>query len=278
MVGLTTVRIRALASAAHPEPVVAVTALVAGLAWSAGRGWSSLLVAAAVGVGHLGIGWSNDYLDRDLDRTAGRTTKPIVAGTVSASTVRTAAIAALVAHVPLALLTGVYGAVALFAAEAIALAYNWRLKDLPVSVLAYAVSFGLAPAVITLGMTPPHLPAPWAVGVAAGLGITGHLTQVLGDVPSDRQRGSHGFPQLLGRGSSTWLAVIALVSAALIAVIGSGLMIAIAVPLLLIELAGATGILIAARRGAHRLSFRLVLVLAVIVVVALLLAGRRIAA
>ncbi|MFZ0216803.1 MAG: UbiA family prenyltransferase, partial [Candidatus Dormiibacterota bacterium] len=192
-------RIAGLVAAAHLEPVIAVTVLVGVLAWTAGRGLSTWLLAAAVGLGHLAIGWSNDYLDRDLDRSAGRTQKPLVAGTVSPRLVGGAAIAALLIHLPLALLAGVYGAVALFVAEAGALAYNLRLKDLPVSVAVYAVSFGLLPAVVTLGSTPPHLPAGWAIAAAALLGIAGHLTQVLGDLPDDRRRGSRGFPQLIGR-------------------------------------------------------------------------------
>src|SRR5438270_12498188 len=85
----------------HPEPVAAVTAANGVLAISAGRGWTTVWVVTAVLAGQLFVGWTNDYLDRDLDRRAGRSDKPLAAGAVPAPRVRSAAIVALVACVPL---------------------------------------------------------------------------------------------------------------------------------------------------------------------------------
>ena len=41
------------------------------------------LVVAAVLAGQLSIGWLNDVLDAERDRTAGRADKPVAAGAVS---------------------------------------------------------------------------------------------------------------------------------------------------------------------------------------------------
>jgi len=74
----------------HPEPVFAITAAVGVLALSAGRGWGTVWAVTAVLAGQLFVGWTNDYLDRDLDRRSGRTDKPLASGLVPAGRVRVA--------------------------------------------------------------------------------------------------------------------------------------------------------------------------------------------
>src|SRR5215472_5299385 len=108
-----------LLAACHPEPATAVTLLTSLLALAAGGGLRTLLLAAAVGAGQLGVGWSNDYLDRDFDRAAGRPDKPLAATTTAAAgprLVRAAAVVALLAAVPLSLLVSVGFALAHLAA------------------------------------------------------------------------------------------------------------------------------------------------------------------
>ena len=62
----------ALAAACHPEPTVAVTAMVTALAVTAGRTVGGVvLVGAAVLTGQLSIGWLNDLLDADRDAPSG---------------------------------------------------------------------------------------------------------------------------------------------------------------------------------------------------------------
>ena len=81
----------ALLRSSHPEPTVAVTVMVTALAVTTGRDLPGvLLVAAAVLTGQLSIGWLNDYVDRDLDTTAGRVDKPLASGAVGAEAVRIA--------------------------------------------------------------------------------------------------------------------------------------------------------------------------------------------
>ncbi|MGH7911997.1 MAG: UbiA family prenyltransferase [Candidatus Dormibacteraceae bacterium] len=267
-----------LARAGHPQAVLAVTLLVGALAVGVGRGWGAIGVTLAVFFGHLVIGWSNDWIDLPRDRSLGRTDKPLVTGELGTSALGWAVAVAAVAHLLLILLSGIPATLVLLGAEAVAVAYNLRLKDLPVSVLAYAFSFGLLPAVITLGLTPPRFPAWWAVVAAALLGVAGHLTQVLGDIPDDRARGSRGFPQLLGRGVSTVLAAACLVAGGVCVVLGAGLPALLAVPLLLLLAGAVAGFLAGARARRPRLAFRLTLAAALVVAAALLASGRGIVA
>ena len=86
-----------LVRACHFQPTLAVTAVTTGLAALAGRSaWGCVAVAVAVLAGQLSTGWSNDWFDAARDTANGRTDKPIVSGAVDVSTVRAAALAALV--------------------------------------------------------------------------------------------------------------------------------------------------------------------------------------
>lgn len=263
----------ALVRAAHPEAVLAVTVLAGALAVAAGRGWSAIGVAAAVGLGHLALGWSNDWLDLDRDRARERRDKPLARGEIGVLPVAVAIVVALVLHLGLILLSGLPATLALLGAEAVALAYNLGLKELPLSVLPYAFSFGLAPAVITLGLTPPRLPAAWAVVAATLLGVSGHLTQVLSDIPAERRLGVQGLPQLLGVRTSSVLAAAATVAAGACVAVATGRWV-------VVGLAGvpAAGFLAAALAGRPRLAFRLTLLAALAVVAGLVLSGGRIVA
>ena len=158
---------------AHPEPVFAVTAAVAVLALSAGRGWSAGWAVTAVLAGQLFVGWTNDYLDREQDRLSDRTDKPLVTGLVPAGRARVAALVALAACVPLSLANGLAAGGVHLGAVGLASIYNAGLKSTPASVVPYLVCFGLVPAFVTLGMNPGHLPPAWATAGAALLGSGG---------------------------------------------------------------------------------------------------------
>ena len=282
---------RALLAACHPEPAALVTLLTSLLALSAGRGLRTLWVAAAVGAGQVSVGWTNDYLDRDLDRRQGRRDKPLAAergrsgpvpaAPLSAAAVRTAAICAGVACVPLSLAVTAGFAAAHLAAVACAMAYNAGLKTRPVSVLPYAVAFGLLPAAVTLGLPLPRWPPAWAVAAGALMGAGGHLTQALPDIPADRRDGIRGLPQLLGQRASAAAAAVLLLVANATIVAGSGAgapggRIAGGLRLAgLAVVAGlAAGVLAAALARRPRLAFRLMLGAAALTVLAFLGGGR----
>ncbi|MBB2744472.1 UNVERIFIED_ORG: 4-hydroxybenzoate polyprenyltransferase [Microbispora rosea subsp. rosea] len=188
-----------LARACHPGPAAAVTTLVAALVAVAGWGPAgTTLTALAVLTGQLSVGWCNDAVDAARDAAAGRTAKPIVAGLVSARTVRVAAFAALVACVPLSLACGVVAGATHLSAVAAAWVYNLWLKGTAASWAPYAAGFGAVPVFVSAG-TPGHaLPAWWAVLAAALLGCAAHLANVLPDIETDVATGVRGWPQRLG--------------------------------------------------------------------------------
>jgi 4-hydroxybenzoate polyprenyltransferase len=188
-----------LARACHPGPAAAVTTLVTALVAVAGWGpWGTALTALAVLTGQLSVGWCNDAVDAARDAAAGRTAKPIVAGLVSARTVRVAAFAALAACVPLSLACGVVAGATHLLAVAAAWVYNVWLKGTAASWAPYAAGFGAVPVFVTAGTPGDAQPAWWAVLAAALLGCAAHLANVLPDIEKDVATGVRGWPQRLG--------------------------------------------------------------------------------
>jgi 4-hydroxybenzoate polyprenyltransferase len=209
-----------LARASHLQPTLAVTVIAAALALSAGRGAGAALVALAVLAGQLSIGWSNDYIDRDRDRRAGRMDKPIPSGEVAARTVRAGAIAAASACVPLSLLAGWRGGLVHLAAVAAGWTYNGWLKNTSASVLPFAAAFGALPAFVTLGLRGHPFPPAWATIAAAVLGAGAHFVNTLPDLIDDERTGIRGLPHRVGRHGSLLLGALLLVSATFIVAIG----------------------------------------------------------
>lgn len=274
--------------ACHPEPTALVTVLTSLLALRAGRGPGVVWVAAAVLAGQLAVGWTNDYVDRDLDRAAHRLDKPLVrparfgggAGysRLRPATVRTAAIAALAACVPLSLASGVGFTVAHLTAIAFAMTYNAGLKSTLLSVVPYTVAFGLLPAAVALSLPSPRWPATWAPAAGALIGAGGHFTQALPDIPADRRLGVIGLPQAIGQRASGAVAALLLLGANATVAVGPG-------PPGAIQLAGvalaailAAGIVAAALTDRPKVSFRLTLAAATVAVLAFVASGRSLAA
>jgi 4-hydroxybenzoate polyprenyltransferase len=261
----------------HPEPVFAITAAVGVLALSAGRGWSAIWAVTAALAGQLFVGWTNDYLDRDLDRRSGRLDKPIVAGLVPAGRVRLAAIVALVACLPLSLANGLAAGLVHLAGIGLATIYNAGLKSTPASVIPYVVAFGLLPAFITLGLHPSRLPPAWASLGAALLAGGAHFTQVLPDIEAERRLGIRGLPHLLGVRGSTVTAAVLLAASALLILLGPGHPGELQLSLLGLTLLAIAGVVGAGLSGRHLLSFRLTLVTAGGVALIFVLSGRGLA-
>ena len=261
----------------HPEPVFAVTAANGVLAVSAGRGWTTVWVVTAVLAGQLFVGWTNDYRDRDLDARAGRTDKPITSGAVPAHLVRNAAVAALVACVPLSLANGLVPGVLHLVAVGIATLYNLGVRATPFSVVPYLLCFGAVPTFITLGLQPPHLPPLWTTAAAALLGAGGHFTQVLPDIEEDRRLGVNGLPQRLGTRASTLTAAALLLASALLVLLGPGPPGELQLAALALTLGVIGGIVYGGLSGRHRLAFRLTLAAAAGVAGVFLLSSRSLA-
>ena len=192
-----------LVRACHFQPTVAVVAVTTALA------------ALAVLAGQLSTGWSNDWFDAGRDTAVGRTDKPIVAGTVAVATVRAAALVAVVACVPLSLLSGWRAAVVHLVAVGSAWAYNAGLKATVLSPVPYAVSFGLLPAFVTLGLPGHPWPRPAVMVATALLGVGAHFVNTLADRDDDARSGIAGLPQRMSERADLLVGVVLLVACAL---------------------------------------------------------------
>jgi 4-hydroxybenzoate polyprenyltransferase len=190
---------RALLLACHPGPSAVVTVVVLVLGVTLGyEPLRLILLGGAVLTGQLSIGWSNDWIDAKRDIAVHRTDKPVARGDVTPATVRIASFVALAATVVLSAFLGPVAAAAQLTGVAAGWAYNVGLKSTPLSIVPYAVCFGLLPAVATFGQLHPRAPAPWVLAVGALLGIAAHFTNVLPDLDDDRRTGIRGLPHIVG--------------------------------------------------------------------------------
>lgn len=209
-----------LVRACHPLPTVAVTALTAGLVVGADGTWGrGLLVVAAVLTGQLVIGWSNDLVDAERDRSVGRADKPVARGDVGVRTVRWALVLATIATVVLSLAVSLpAAALHLVLVVGSGLAYNLGLKATAWSWVPYAVAFGALPAVAWVG-SGSGAPPWWSVAVGALLGVGAHLLNVLPDLADDEQTGVRGLPHRLGERRTRFVAPLLLLSGSVIVVL-----------------------------------------------------------
>jgi 4-hydroxybenzoate polyprenyltransferase len=216
-------RAAALLRAAHAPPTIAVTALATTLAATSGRDLTgTVLVASAVLTGQLSIGWSNDIVDRDRDRAASRSDKPVATGAVTERMVRLACGSAAAACLPLSLASGWRAGLCHLVGVAGGWAYNLGLKRTMFSWLPYAISFALLGAFLSLGL--PGHPAPhwWVLAAAALLGVGAHFLNVVPDVATDRAAGILGLPQRLGADRARTGGAVLLAAAAAIVTLGPG--------------------------------------------------------
>jgi 4-hydroxybenzoate polyprenyltransferase len=261
-------RAGALLLAAHPLPSAAVTAFAAATGAAAGLGAGrAVLLAAAIFVGQLSIGWANDYVDAGRDRAVGRPDKPLARRALPDGVVGVAAGVALLADVPLSLALGARAGAAHLAAVGSAWMYDALLKPTVASFVPYAVSFGLLPVVIA--GTLPGGPRPRLLIVVAGalMGLAAHFANTVGDTADDARTGVRGLPQRVGPAQSLAAAATLVAAAAgcLVAVTDAAVSALAAAAVDVVALAVVARV--ATRSGSRRLAFR-ALLLAVAVLIA----------
>lgn len=201
-------RVVSLLLSCHPLPALAMTGTLTVAAALTGRSAPEcVLVAATVGSGQLTIGWVNDLVDRDRDRRAGRTDKPVAMGWIEPRTVLVATGCAVLAVVPLSFANGWPAGLAHLTLVSAAWAYNLHVKQTPLSWLPYAVGFGALPAFLSYGGLGPGLhggPPTVAVTVFAALfGIGVNFVNALPDVEEDEAMGMRHLPLLVARRTGT---------------------------------------------------------------------------
>ncbi|MBW8872624.1 MAG: UbiA family prenyltransferase, partial [Leifsonia sp.] len=197
--------------ASHPGPTVVVTVITTLLGVGLGYPPARLaLLALAILLGQLSIGWSNDWLDAARDRAVERTDKPAARGDVPVSVVRLAAFVSLALAILVTIPLGWGALAAHIVAIAGGWAYNLGLKSTVYSFVPFAISFGILPAIATLGQEQPALPQWWVYAAGALLGVAAHVTNVLPDLEDDARTGIRGLPHWLGARLSGLLAFAAL--------------------------------------------------------------------
>jgi 4-hydroxybenzoate polyprenyltransferase len=143
----------------------------------------------------------------------------VVAGALAPASLRVAMVLAAVAVVPLSLLSGWFAGSLHLIAVASAWAYNVRLKSSALSVLPYAVSFGLLPAFVTAGL-PGRPVLGWLVAAGALLGAGAHFANVLPDIADDLSTGVRGLPHRIGATGSRVAAAVLLTAASVVLAVG----------------------------------------------------------
>lgn len=260
----------ALLRSAHPIPAAGVTIVAVLLGVAVGLdGWRVALLGLVMALDQLSVGWSNDWIDADRDRVAGRTDKPVAGGEISVRTVRAAAIGAAVASIALPIPLGWPAVLAHAVVLAGGWAYNAGLKATPLSAVPYLVTFGALPGFATLAAAEPELPPWWAVATGALLGLAAHIANVLPDLDDDRRTGIRGLPHRLGPRLGTIVAGAALAGAAVILLVGVG-----PTPVSITGVAASaaiSGAAVALGLRGSRAAFRLVILAALVDVVLLVL-------
>jgi 4-hydroxybenzoate polyprenyltransferase len=253
---------RGLIVACHPLPSIAVSAFAA--SWAVAVGLSparTALLALAVLLGQLSIGWCNDWVDAPRDRAVGRRDKPVVQEVLPVRLLGRCAVVALVGCAGASLALGVRPGLVHLLGVASGWAYDLLLKPTIASPVPYAVAFGSLPAVATLAASPARWPAAGILAGGALLGTAAHFANTVGDVDQDAATGVRGLPQRLGP-------IAALrVSAGLVALAGSALLTAAAragpVPLAILAAGVVLGVCAAGlggrMAGRGRTAFRLTL-------------------
>jgi len=263
--------LEALLRAAHPGPSVAVTLLSAALAASLGLSPGRIaLVTAAVLAGQLSIGWCNDLVDADRDRTVGRTDKPVATGEVTRRQVRAACGIAVVATVGLSLACGPGAGLVHLGCVAAGWAYDLGVKATVWSWVPYAVAFGGLPVFVALCEPGAGLPPAWVPAAGAMLGVGAHLVNVLPDLADDEATGVRGVGHRMGERPSQVLAVVALTGASVVIAVGTT---ALPTPVLVAALLLVAALAALALVARGRLPFRAAIGIAAVDVLMLVVAG-----
>ncbi|MET4782350.1 UbiA family prenyltransferase [Glaciihabitans sp. UYNi722] len=267
-----------LARSSHPGPGVAVS--IVAVVLGAGLGlepWRLVILGVAFLLNQVSVGLSNDWIDADRDRAVGRIDKPVALGQIDAATVRNTAFATAALAILLTLPLGLWATVANAVFIVSAWLYNAGLKNTPISVLPYIVSFGLLPMIVALSLSVPALAAPWALGLGALLGVAAHFANVLPDLADDERTGIRGLPHRLGRRVSGVVIFLSLALGGLLAFFGpAGDRTALEGVGLVLTLLLAVGIAVVLRRPPTRLLFQLIIAAALVNVVLLAFSGGRI--
>ena len=194
--------------ACHLPPTIAMVTLGTLPTYLLGlRGWPVAIVAFAVLAGQLTVGWSNDYLDADLDRRSNREIKPVVRDSLDEKLLILPMAIAATLLIPLSFAAaGLWGGLSHIVAVACAWSYNLFFARTIFSWAPYTISFALVPIFIYQSVSRNLLPTPLLVLLAGIAGIIIHLINAYTDIDIDRKSEIGGVAVVLGKTRTIGLA------------------------------------------------------------------------
>jgi 4-hydroxybenzoate polyprenyltransferase len=182
--------------------------------------WPLVVVVIAVASGQASVGWSNDYLDANVDKGLERVSKPTVRDGLNPTSLRLPILVSLILVVPFSFLAGGFiGGLAHLIAVASAWTYNLWFARTVWSWFPYAVAFALFPVFIAQTISSSLWPSWQIVSIAVLVGVVSHLLNAIPDIEIDKRSNLGGLAVRLGRNGSLCVVALLCLVAVLLAVI-----------------------------------------------------------
>lgn len=214
-----------LLQAAHTKQAVGTALAMGVVAAVAGRpAREAGVVLLTVLVGQTILGWHNDIVDRQRDKSHDLKGKPLAMGRLQSETVWYAIVVATLLLVPLAITTGIRAGCLYLGAVAVGMLGNIVLRTGFFSWWSWAASFALLPAYLSYGGwggqavgSPPETSI---VVLSALLGIGIHFLRAVWGLVADHEDGWTYLPLKLGlKLGATRLLALATLSTAVITIL-----------------------------------------------------------
>lgn len=192
-----------LLQAAHTKQAIGTAVAMGLVAAVAGRpAREAGVVLLTVLVGQTILGWHNDIVDRQRDKSHDLTGKPLAMGRLQPETVWYAIVVATLLLVPLAITTGIRAGCLYLAAVAVGMLGNIVLRTGFFSWWSWAASFALLPAYLSYGgwggQAVGSAPETSIVVLAALLGVGIHFLRAVWGLVADHEDGWTYLPLKLG--------------------------------------------------------------------------------
>ena len=204
------VSVRAYLTATHFPQALTMVVLTTVLCVLLGlSGWDVLWVIIATASGQASVGWFNDYLDAQVDKSLDRKHKPVVRHSLNPENLKKPIIVASLLAIPFSFLAaGWLGGIAHLGAIASAQIYNRYLSRTVWSWLPYAISFALLPIFCWQAASKDIWPSENILVIAILVGVIAHIFNALPDLELDRRVRFGGLVVYLGRCKSIALLVV----------------------------------------------------------------------
>jgi len=210
---------RAYLLATHLPQALTMVVLATTVSLALGlTGWNIFFVIIATASGQASVGWINDLLDAQVDKSLDRKSKPVVSHFLNPEKLKLPITISLLLAIPFSFLAaGWVGGSAHLGAIGSAQLYNRYLSRTVWSWLPYAISFSLLPIFCWQAASRDLWPS-WNIVVISSLvGVIAHIFNALPDLDIDKRVGFGGLVVYLGKKRSlVLLAILCLTLAVLL--------------------------------------------------------------